>query len=128
MAVAAGEHLGAERTSIVDALAGSSSDSVGEVSVGIRADETRTAGGIRDRERRTTREVVDDYAPGFPQSRVDLTDAAPSLGGVTFRHGNILHEANTPNSFDVVLCLSVTKWIQLNWGRCGGEKNVQIRV
>jgi len=121
MAVAAGEHLGAERTSIVDALAGSSSDSVGEVSVGIRADETRTAGGIRTASA-DDEEVVNDYAPGFPQSRVDLTDAAPSLGGVTFRHGNILHEANTPNSFDVVLCLSVTKWIQLNWGDVGVKK------
>ncbi len=122
-AVAAGVHLGTERTSIVDALAGSSSDSVAEVPVGIRADETCTPGRSEIRTASADdKEEVDDYAPGFLRPRVDLADAAPSLGGVTFRHGNILHEANTQNSFDVVLCLSVTKWIQLNWGDVGVKK------
>ena len=122
-AVAAGVHLGTERTSIVDALARSSSDSVAEVPVGIRADETCTPGRSEIRTASADdKEEVDDYAPGFLRPRVDLADAAPSLGGVTFRHGNILHEANTQNSFDVVLCLSVTKWIQLNWGDVGVKK------
>ena len=51
-----------------------------------------------------------------------MADSGPSLGGVTFRAGNFLDEVFPPGSVDAFLCLSVTKWIQLNWGDCGLKK------
>ena len=51
-----------------------------------------------------------------------MADSGPSLGGVTFRAGNILDETFEPGSVDAFLCLSVTKWIQLNWGDAGLKK------
>ena len=62
------------------------------------------------------RETTDDG--GSPR----LADSGPSLGGVTFRAGNILDETFEPGSVDAFLCLSVTKWIQLNWGDAGLKK------
>ena len=56
-------------------------------------------------------------APSDPSSA--LADAGPALGGVSFRRANFLDERFEPGSVDAVLCLSVTKWIQLNWGDAG---------
>ena len=56
-------------------------------------------------------------APSDPSSA--LADAGPALGGVSFRRANFLDERFEPGSVDTVLCLSVTKWIQLNWGDAG---------
>ena len=57
-----------------------------------------------------------------PDVKTQLADSGPSLGGVTFRAGNFLDEVFPPGSVDAFLCLSVTKWIQLNWGDCGLKK------
>jgi 7SK snRNA methylphosphate capping enzyme len=51
-----------------------------------------------------------------------LADAGAALGGVVFRAGNYLEEYFPPHSVDAVLCLSVTKWVQLNWGDEGLKK------
>ena len=57
-----------------------------------------------------------------PDVKTQLADSGPSLGGVTFRAGNFLDEVFPPGSVDAFLCLSVTKWIQLNWGDSGLKK------
>ena len=51
-----------------------------------------------------------------------LADAGAALGSVSFRAGNFLEEYFPPHSVDAYLCLSVTKWIQLNWGDAGLKK------
>jgi len=60
-----------------------------------------------------------------------LADAADALDAVSFARRNVLAPEDEKrgdtklfarDSFDAVLCLSVTKWIQLNWGDAGLEK------
>jgi len=60
-----------------------------------------------------------------------LADAADALDAVSFARRNVLAPEDEKHglkklfardSFDAVLCLSVTKWIQLNWGDAGLEK------
>lgn len=56
-----------------------------------------------------------------------LADAADALDAVSFARRNVAApeedekhgELFARDSFDAVLCLSVTKWIQLNWGDAG---------
>ena len=38
---------------------------------------------------------------------------------VNFRIENFIKDMNINEKFDTILCLSVTKWIHLNWGDCG---------
>ena len=61
-----------------------------------------------------------------------LADAADALDAVSFARRNVAAPEEDEkrgekklfarDSFDAVLCLSVTKWIQLNWGDAGLEK------
>ena len=67
-------------------------------------------------------ETTDGTGEVGSQLGAKLADSGPSLGGVTFRASNILDETFEPGSVDAFLCLSVTKWIQLNWGDAGLKK------
>lgn len=46
----------------------------------------------------------------------ELAAAVPALAGCAFRQANFLRLELAPGSLDTVLCLSVSKWVHLNWG------------
>jgi len=56
--------------------------------------------------------------PGTAEALV-LAAAVPALASVAFRHGNILEANLPPGELDTVLCLSVSKWVHLNFGDAG---------
>jgi 7SK snRNA methylphosphate capping enzyme len=49
-----------------------------------------------------------------------ISDA--SCERATFKHENILNSEDSPESYDVILCFKVTKWIHLNNGDEGVKK------
>ncbi|KAF3441895.1 hypothetical protein FNV43_RR15810 [Rhamnella rubrinervis] len=64
-------------------------------------------------------------APSDEETKQVLNKSSPSKGRelfdiVSFRHENFVQSSHSPEkNYDTILCLSVTKWIHLNWGDDG---------
>ena len=83
--------------------------------------EKETNGGDNDSKARSAEDEEKTVTAVTPED-VSLANALPALKNVTFKHCNVLDEDFGNDSLDAVLCLSVTKWIQLNWGDEGLKK------
>jgi 7SK snRNA methylphosphate capping enzyme len=51
--------------------------------------------------------------------RLELASARETLSRTNFLSGNFLDAQLSSETVDTVLCLSVTKWVHLNWGDAG---------
>jgi len=65
-------------------------------------------------------ELIAEYPVSCPQAYGPLSPIFPK--NVEFLSGNFLDYDFETKKFDVILCLSMTKWIHLNWGDDGVKK------
>jgi 7SK snRNA methylphosphate capping enzyme len=68
----------------------------------------------------TTKSSITTFGIASVPTQQPISEA--SYERATFKHENILNSEDSPESYDVILCFKVTKWIHLNDGDEGVKK------